>query len=132
MSGKRLTRSAGALLALTGAAALLTGGIAAAHGEQYHANHGSSGHAAKASATVQPRQVARTAGSACPNIKSAPPSSTGFVAVNGHTVRVTPAGAPTAGPAERKGPGPAGAGSVAVNSHTVRLSPAGAPSAGPC
>ena len=30
MSGKRLTRSAGALLALTGAAALLTGGIAAA------------------------------------------------------------------------------------------------------
>jgi hypothetical protein len=132
MSGIRLTCSAGALLALTGAAALLTGGIAVAHGEQHHANHGRSYHAAKASATTRPRPVAKAAGAACAGLKSGPRSGTGSVAVNGHTVRATPVGARSAGPAERKKRGPSGVGSLAVNGHTVRVIPVGARSAGPC
>jgi hypothetical protein len=132
MSAKRLVRSAVALLGLTGAAALFTVGIAAAQGEQHHANHGRY-HAANAGATAQPLPVAAAAGSACAGLKS-PPSSTAPVAVNGNTVRVPPVGAPASsgGPGEAKKPAPSGTGSVAVNGHTVRVIPTGTPAAGPC
>jgi hypothetical protein len=123
MSVRKLSRSAVVLVALTGAAALLTVGIAGAQGEQQHASHGRSYHAAKASATAQPRPVAKAAGGAC-RLKSAPPSGTGSVSVNGHTVRVIPAGVASAGSAEAKA-APSGTGSVSVNGHAVRAVPAG-------
>jgi hypothetical protein len=125
MSVKRLTRSAVVLLALTGAAALLTVSIAGAQGEHHNANLGRSYHAANASAAAQARPVVTAAGGAC-SIKSAPPSGTGSVSVNGHTARVMPAGATSAGGAEAK-TGPSGTGSVFVNGHTVHVVPTGAP-----
>jgi hypothetical protein len=129
MSGKRLTRSTAGLLALTGAAALLTVGIAGAQGEPHHANHGRSYHAATASATAQPRPRATAADGAC-QIKSAPASGRGSVFVDAHTVRVIPARAPSTGPAEVK-QAPSGTGSVSVNGHTVRVIPAEVPCGGP-
>jgi hypothetical protein len=95
MADKRLTRSAGVVLALAGTGALLTGGIAVAQGEHQDA-------------------------------KSPPPGS-GAMSVSGHTVRVSPSGARSAGSAEAKSP-PAGSVAVSVDGHTVRVRPSGAPS----
>ena len=128
MSGNRFTRLAVGLLAPTGAAVLLTVGIAGAQGQPHHANHGRSYHAAKAGATAQPRPVAKAAGSAC-RIKSPLPSGRGSVSVNAHTVRVIPAGASSTGPADAK-QAPSGTGSVSVNGHTVRVVPAEVPCGG--
>ena len=119
MSYKRLVCSAGALLAVTGAAVLSTGGIAAAQGEHYQATNG------------------KAFGTACPGIKSGPPSGTRSMAGNGQTVRVVRVGAPSPGPAEGKtrqeiAPVNAGARAMAGHGQAVRVFPAGVRSAGSC
>ena len=54
MTDTRLIRSLGALVTLGGAALLLTGGIASAHGGHHHATHGRSYQAAKGAVTGCP------------------------------------------------------------------------------
>ena len=121
MSGRRFIPAAVAL-AIAGAGAVSTVGIAAAQGEHHDANQGRS-----YSAAAQRPSVA--AGGAC-EVKSSPVSGT--KTVTGHTVRISPTGARTAGPGELKRAPAAMAGrkSVVVNGHTVHFLPTGAPCRG--
>ncbi len=95
---KRLTRSVGVLLALTGAAALLTVGIALAQDGHHHVAKASGTHHAKHAKASHARASAAT----CP----APPSGT-----TTEKAALAPAGgsaAPGAPPSGQSGPEPAG------------------------
>ena len=125
MSSTRFTRSAVVLLALTGAAALSSVGIALAQGEHHDANQRRS-----VTAAAPARQSSVATGSAC-EVKSSPVSGTRTV--TGHTVRILPTGARTTGAGEVKAPPAALAGRkyVVLNGgQTVHYLPTGAPCRG--
>ena len=119
MSGRRFIPAAVAVLAIAGTGA--TVGIAAAQGEHHDANQGR--------AAAPARQLSVAAGSAC-EVKSS--SVSGTRTVTGHTVRIAPTGARTAGPGEVKRPPAALAGRkfVVLNGQTVHYLPTGAPCRG--
>lgn len=105
VSNTRLTRLAGAPLAVAVAAAVTIGGPALAHGGHHHANRGRSYHAANASAPAQPSAcpVAPNGGSPpAGHIKSGPPPA-GVEQYDRLGPRGPRSGAPSGpGPAEPK------------------------------
>jgi hypothetical protein len=91
MSTKRLTRAAGAMLALVGTAAVLTGGIALAQGEHHNPKSPPPG-SAPASVNGHTVRVTPTGptSSGAGAAKKSPPPGSGSVSVSGNTVHVSP------------------------------------------
>lgn len=119
MPHQRIARPVVTLLAATGSAALLTGGIAEAEGWGQSAPQTHRQHAVGAPAT-------KAGHGACAAPKKSPVAGR-RVTVSGHTVRVRLANShrSTGAAAHKKKTPPPGMRVVSVNGHTVRAVPTG-------